>query len=81
MKIDDIKDGAAAFEQLGGTLNPQTGDAENLGVAMGNLMAANPGMTQPQAQQAIGQMAGAALFAPQIVEKAQDFRLYLRYRF
>jgi len=26
-------------------------------------------------------MAGAALFAPGVVESAEDFRFYLRYRF
>ncbi|WP_294951020.1 DUF3373 family protein [Sulfurovum sp.] len=77
MKIDDIKQGAAAFSAMGGTVDA-TG-AHNLGVVTGNLMA--QGMPQAQAQQVAGQMAGAALFAPQVVEKAQDFRFYLRYRF
>jgi hypothetical protein len=77
MKIDDIKDGAAAFTAMGGTID-STG-AHNLGVVTGALMA--QGMPQAQAQATAGAMAGAALFAPQIVEKAQDFRFYLRYRF
>ena len=39
------------------------------------------GMDMQTAQQTAGQMAGAAIFLPGVVEKAQDFRLYLRYRF
>ncbi len=77
MKIDDIKQGAAAFTAMGGTVDA-TG-AHNLGVVTGNLMA--QGMPMQQAQQTAGKMAGAALFAPQVVEAAQDFRVYLRYRF
>ena len=34
-----------------------------------------------QAQQMAGEMAGAALFAPNVVEAAEDFRFYIRYRF
>jgi hypothetical protein len=77
MKIDDVKAAAGAFEQMGGTVDAD--GAHNLGVVTGALMA--QGMPQAQAQATAGAMAGAALFAPQIVEKAQDFRLYLRYRF
>jgi len=76
-KISDIKDGAAAFAQLGGTIDAN--GANNLGVVTGNLMAS--GMGQEQAQQTAGALAGAALFAPNVVEAAQDFRFYLRYRF
>ena len=46
MKIDDVKQGAAAFEQLGGTVDEN--GAHNLGVVTGNLMA--QGMDQPTAQ-------------------------------
>ena len=76
-KISDIKDGAAAFAQLGGTLDAN--GANNLGVVTGNLIAS--GMPPAQAQQTAGALAGAALFAPNVVEAAQDFRFYLRYRF
>jgi hypothetical protein len=53
--------------------------------AVGMIMQEN-GLPMTQAgMQAAGQQlgaeAGAAAMAPQIVEKAQDFRLYLRYRF
>ena len=78
-KIDDIKAGAATFSQLGGTYDPATGTAGNLGVVTGNLMAS--GMDQATAQATAGQLAGAALFLPNVVESAQDFRFYLRYRF
>jgi hypothetical protein len=77
MKIDDVKAGAEAFTSMGGTVDND--GAHNLGVVTGNLMA--QGMPMAQAQQAAGEMAGAALFAPNVVEKAQDLRLYLRYRF
>ncbi len=76
-KISDIKDGAATFAQLGGTLDAN--GANNLGVVTGNLIAS--GMPPAQAQQTAGALAGAALFAPNVVEAAQDFRFYLRYRF
>jgi len=76
-KISDLKNGAAAFAQLGGTLDAN--GANNLGVVTGNLIAS--GMPPAQAQQTAGALAGAALFAPNVVEAAQDFRFYLRYRF
>ncbi|MEA3418725.1 MAG: DUF3373 family protein [Campylobacterota bacterium] len=77
--IDDVKTGAATFTQLGGTYDAATGTAGNLGVVTGNLMAS--GMDQATAQATAGELAGAALFLPNIVESAQDFRFYLRYRF
>jgi len=76
-KIDDMKSGANAFRALGGKVD--AGGAHNLGAVTGNLMA--QGMTMPQAQQAAGEMAGAALFLPNIVEAAQDLRFNIRYRF
>ena len=76
-KIDDMKSGANAFSALGGTVD--AGGAHNIGVVTGNLMA--QGMPQAQAQQAAGEMAGAALFLPNIVEAAQDLRFNIRYRF
>lgn len=77
-KISDMKDAAAAFTALGGTVD-ETGTAHNLGVVTGALMA--QGMPMEQAQQTAGQMAGAAIFLPNVVEAAQDFRFYIRYRF
>ena len=78
-KISDVKDGAAQFYALGGTMDPLTGTANNIGVVTGNLMA--QGLSQQAAQAAAFQVTGAALALPNIVDKAQDFRLYLRYRF
>jgi hypothetical protein len=78
-KISDLKDGAASFTTLGGTYDPLTGTAGNIGVVTGNLMAQGMGMEAAQAT--AGAMAGARIFLPNVVEKAQDFRFYLRYRF
>ena len=81
MKIDDIKDGAAMWSQLGGTSDPASGMT-----VYGNLAAAQ-GMDpmDPATQEAlmpmVQDMGMASAFAPSIVEAAQDFRLYLRYRF
>jgi hypothetical protein len=77
MKIDDIKAGAAGFYAMGGTTDEN--GAHNIGVVTGALMA--QGVPAAQAQQMAGEMAGAAIFAPNVVEAAQDFRFYLRYRF
>ena len=74
MKIDDVKDGAAMWSQLGGTADPASGQA-----VVGNLMAS--GMTQAQAMGAAKQMGMAASMLPNIVESAQDVRFYIRYRF
>ena len=76
-KISDLKEGAAAFAAMGGTVDA-TG-AHNIGVVTGTLMA--QGVPMAQAQEMAGGMAGAAIFAPNVVEAAQDFRFYLRYRF
>jgi hypothetical protein len=74
MKIDDVKEGAAMWSQLGGTQDPASAMT-----VVGNLMMS--GMPQDQAIAAATQMGTAANMLPQIVEKAQDFRMYLRYRF
>ena len=74
MKIDDVKEGAAMWSQLGGTADPDSAQT-----VVGNLMAS--GMSQQQAVGAATQMGMAAAFLPNIVESAQDFRFYLRYRF
>jgi len=74
MKIDDVKAGAAAWASLGGTANPASG-----ATVVGNLMGS--GMTLAQATQAATEMGMAATMLPNVVESAQDFRFYLRYRF
>ena len=76
-KISDMKAGAAAFTAMGGTVD--AGGAHNIGAVTGALM--GQGMDQTTAQQTAGEMAGAALFLPNVVEAAQDLRFYLRYRF
>ncbi len=75
-KISDIKNGAAQFYALGGTV--ANGDA-NMAPVVGALV--GQGMALADAQKAAAQMAGAALFAPNVVEAAQDIRFYIRYRF
>ena len=77
MKIDDVQEGAAMWTQLGGAGDPM--DPMSSAAVVGNLMAS--GMDMQSAQAAAGEMAMAAAFSPSIVEAAQDFRLYLRYRF
>jgi len=77
-KISDMKDAAAAFTAMGGSVD-ETGTAHNLGVVTGALM--GQGMDMATAQATAGEMAGAAIFLPNVVEAAQDFRFYLRYRF
>jgi len=72
MKIDDIKAGSAGFYAMGGTTDEN--GAHNIGVVTGALMA--QGVPAAQAQQMAGEMAGAAIFAPSVVEAAQDFRFY-----
>jgi len=81
MKIDDVKAGAGMWSQLGGTQDPASGMT-----VYGNL-AAMQGMdpTDPATQAAlmpmVQDMGMAAAFLPSVVESAQDFRFYLRYRF
>jgi len=66
--IDDLKAGAAAWASLPGDLDPTS--AADIQTAAGivgeeNAMA----------------LAGAAQFLPNVVETAEDFRFYIRYRF
>jgi len=77
-KISDMQDAAGAFTAMGGTVD-ENGVAHNLGVVTGALI--NQGMDPATAQAMAGDMAGAAIFLPNVVEAAQDFRFYLRYRF
>lgn len=75
-KISDIKNAAKQFAAMGGTVKQ---NGANMAPVVGALM--GQGMSQQAAQQAAGQMAGAALFAPNVVEVAEDFRFYIRYKF
>jgi len=85
VKIDDIKQGSQLWTASGGNNLTQQD--------IGSILAQNPtpaagavlqniGMAlQTQDQKAIGQVVQAGLMAPSVVDAAQDFRLYLRYRF
>ncbi len=84
--IDDLKAGAAAWDQFSGGANPTSTTAiYQTAVAVAAMQApgaiVNPNDPNDPFMAAAGQMAGAAQFLPNIVESAQDFRLYLRYRF
>ena len=72
MKIDDIKAGAAAWSDMMGTLDPT--DPANVG-ALATALVGTPYEGQA------GNLAMAAAYAPNVVETAEDFRVYLRYRF
>jgi len=76
-KISDLKAGSAGWDQMSammGGLNPQNhADIQSL---IG-VVTPNGTITQKQAYG----MAAAKLFLPNVVEAAQDFRFYLRYRF
>jgi hypothetical protein len=84
--IDDIKDGAAAWTALGGT-----DDLQGSGQTVAGNLLASQGLTfqdymmnpdvKAQTDAAVQGMAMAKSYAPYIVESAQDFRFYLRYRF
>ena len=88
--IDKAKAGASAFKTRGVTqadLQTMMVGTPNMAVqqAIGGIMEENNMEMTPKNQQvAGGQLAGEALnasFASAIVDKAEDFRFYLRYRF
>jgi hypothetical protein len=68
-KIDDLKAAAAGFTALGGVDPTSIADISTVATALGGDMATAM------------EMAGAAQFLPNVVEAAQDFRFYIRYRF
>ncbi len=72
MKIDDVKAGAAGFDQMAAAGVIQHQDAAGI---VGDLMGA--GLTQEEAE---GMLMAKGMVGS-IVEAAQDFRFYLRYRF
>jgi len=78
-KISDIKKGAQTFSALGGKMGPNGVDLASL-QSVGQNLGAN-GVPPSQIPGTVQQLAGAALFAPNVVEAAQDFRFYLRYKF
>ena len=73
-KIDDLKDGAAAFDQLaaGGAFTGATTQEEMVGAIMG--------ATGASQQDAMGILMAKEML-PMVVETAKDFRFYIRYRF
>ena len=73
-KIDDLKNGAKKWRELGGTADPASG-----ATVVQNLIAG--GMTPAQAAAAAKEMGMAAAYLPNVVESAQDLRFYIRYRF
>jgi hypothetical protein len=79
-KISDLKDGAAAFTALGGQVDARGNvDLASLNTVGQNLGAS--GVPPSQIPGTVEALAGAAAFAPNVVEAAQDLRIYLRYRF
>ena len=81
MKIDDVKEGAGMWSQLGGTANPESGQTVYMNLAQMQGMDPMDPNTQAALMPQVAQMGGAAMMLPSIVESAQDFRFYLRYRF
>ena len=77
-KISDLKAGADAWSQMSGGGDPT--DLATIGATIANLGGNPMDPNDPIGQQVFG-AAGAAQFLPNIVEAAQDFRFYLRYRF
>ena len=73
MKIDTVKDGAGMFDQMAqpAGITPDMTPEQMVGALMG------AGATQEQAQ---GMVMSKGMVG-QVVESAQDFRFYLRYRF
>jgi hypothetical protein len=81
--ISKMKEGAAGWDQLsqgsimaGGTALDPTNPSD-IASAAGMLA----GKYGAKAGEVAGQLAGAKAFLPNVVEAAQDFRFYLRYRF
>ena len=76
MKIDDIKAGAEGYNQLVG----MTGTTDPVAL-VGAMVQGGMAPDAATAQQMVRGMGMAAAMAPSIVESAQDFRFYLRYKF
>jgi hypothetical protein len=67
------------FTALGGVTGPDGVVLSSLETVGNNLYAS--GMNPADIEGAVQDLAGASLFAQNVVESAQDFRFYLRYRF
>jgi len=81
MKIDDVKEGAGMWQQLGGTADPASGQTVYMNLAQMQGMDPMDPATQAALMPQVQQMGMAAAFLPNIVESAKDFRFYIRYRF
>ncbi len=81
MKIDDIKAGAAGFDYVAANSGIQPTDDQT---AIFNKMVGTVMADGADQGTAINQVQGMTMmkgFSSSVVEKAQNFRLYLRYRF
>ena len=76
IKVDDVKDALAGYNQL----VDMTGSTDPA-VLAGALVAGGMAPDAATAAQMVGGMQLYSGFASSIVDKAQDFRFYLRYRF
>ncbi len=81
MKIEEIKEGAAMWSQLGGTADPASGQTVYMNLAQMQGMDPMDPNTQTALMPMVQGMGMASAFAPSVVEAAQDFRFYVRYRF
>jgi hypothetical protein len=78
MSIDDMKTYAGMWNQMSGGGDPT--DLTTIGTVIGGMGGDPTDMTDPVTQQVMA-VAGAAQFLPNVVEAAEDFRFYIRYRF
>ena len=81
LKIDDVKQGAGMWQQLGGTNDMASGQTVYMNLAQMQGMNPMDPNTQAALMPMVQQMGMAAAFLPSVVESAQDFRFYIRYRF
>ena len=81
MKIDDVKAGAAGWTALGGTEDPASGMTVYGNLAASQGLDPSDPATQAALMPIVQQMGMASAFIPNVVEAAEDFRFYIRYRF
>jgi hypothetical protein len=77
-KISDLKAGAAAWNQM--SMGGDPTDLATIGSVIANMGGDPMDPTDPINKQVMGAV-GAAQFLPNVVEAADDFRFYVRYRF
>jgi hypothetical protein len=76
-KISDLKDGSAAWDMMSGMMGGLDPESHADIQSLIGVVTPNGTITQEDAYN----MAAAKLFLPNVVEKAKDFRFYIRYRF